>query len=98
MFFYGIGAPLLTAQEKVSEEIANMFGPFQVDMPIHNLKVRKGFRPYGARLHFNANQQITAIFDYAKGKMFEPTDKEDWKEAKYLAKATAMVLVTVRNI
>ena len=25
MFFYGIGAPLLTAQEKVSEEIANVF-------------------------------------------------------------------------
>ena len=42
-------------------------------------------------------QNRTAIFDYAKGKMFEPTDKEDWKEAKYLAKATAMVLVTVRE-
>ena len=42
-------------------------------------------------------QNRTAIFDYAKGTMFEPIDKEDWKEAKYLAKATAMVLVTVRE-
>jgi hypothetical protein len=97
MFFYGLGAPLLAAQEQVPESVANMFGPFQVDMPIHNLKVRKGFRPYGVRVHFNANQEVTAIFDYAKEKMLHPTDKEAWNEAKYLAKVTAMVLVTVQE-
>lgn len=97
MFFYGIGAPLLAAQKEVSESVAETLGPFQVDMPIHNLGVRERFRPYGARVHFNANQQVTAIYDYAKGEIYRPNDEEAWNKAKYLAKATAMILATVKE-
>lgn len=97
MFFYGIGAPLLAAQEEVSGTYFQRFGPFQVDMPIHNLKVRKGFRPYGARVYFNKDQCVVAIFDYAKSKYFYPNHTSTWEQAKCLAKVTAMVIVTAQE-
>lgn len=93
LFFYGIAAPLVAAQKHTSK---SPYGPFEVDMPLHNLKVRKGFRPYGARIHFNEHQHVTAIYDYANAKLLKPGDK-DWDAVKYLAKTTAITLITVRE-
>jgi len=98
IFFYGIGCPLLEVQkEKHSiDSTSGYLGPFVVDMPLQDLKVRKGFRKYGARVHFSSNQQVTAIFDYGKDKLYFPSDV-GWGEAKFLAKVTAFTLVTARE-
>ena len=66
-------------------------------MPLHKYKVRDGFRRYGARVYFNQDQQVTAIYDYAQDKIVKPGDTKDWEAAKYLAKTTALTLVTVRE-
>jgi len=95
IFFAGMGSVLLVKQEEVSN---SKHGPFVVDMPLHGLKLRdkKKFREYGARIHFGANQMVTAIFDYGKGKEFLPND-EEWGAAKMLAKSTAFLLMTARE-
>ncbi len=92
IFFFGIGAPLLRANPDPA------LGPFVVDMPLQDLEVRKGFIRYGARVHFNDSQQVTAIFDYVKNKVFTPKDSgKGWEEAKFLAKVTSFTLVTARG-
>ena len=95
MFFYGIAAPLLAAQQQEASE--SIYGPFEVDLPMHNFEVRKGFRPYGARIHFHENQAVSAIFDYAKEKLYLPGDEDGWQAAKFLAKTTAIVFITIRE-
>lgn len=93
IFFYGLGSVLLAKQEEVS---IGENGPFVVDMPLHNLATRKLYRKYGARVHFNQEQQVTVIYDYAMEKLVQPGDA-GWEAAKMLAKVTAFTLVTARE-
>ena len=92
-FFNGMGAVGLAAQKETPK---SGLGPFEVDMPIQNFEVRPGFRPYGARVYFGADQKPTGIFDYANEKLVKPGD-EGWESAKWLAKSTAFTLYTCRE-
>ena len=94
IFFYGMGAVLLAKQEEVSDDSEH--GPFVVDMPLQELEVRSLYREYGARIHFSADQKVTAIYDYKWGEMVKPGD-EGWHKAKMLAKVTAFLLMTARE-
>lgn len=96
IFFYSLCAPLVASQKPNDPAARLDLGPFVVDMPLQDLKVRHGFRPYGARIHFSQDQKVTAIFDYFKEKMYRPGDK-GWNEAKLLAKVTSFTLVTARE-
>jgi arachidonate 15-lipoxygenase len=92
-FFNGFGVVGLAAQKETSK---SGLGPFEVDIPIQDFEVRPGFRPYGARVHFDADQKPTGIFDYAKDTLVKPGD-DDWESAKWLAKSTAFTLNTVKE-
>lgn len=93
IFFYGLGIPLIAQH---TEDSLSEFGPFEVDMPLHNLETRERYRPLGARIHFNKDQKVTAIHDYFKGKTYQPGD-EGWEEAKFSAKITTVSLITLRE-
>eukprot|EP00526_Cylindrotheca_closterium_P005634 CAMPEP_0113640780 /NCGR_PEP_ID=MMETSP0017_2-20120614/21405_1 /TAXON_ID=2856 /ORGANISM="Cylindrotheca closterium" /LENGTH=574 /DNA_ID=CAMNT_0000552083 /DNA_START=19 /DNA_END=1746 /DNA_ORIENTATION=- /assembly_acc=CAM_ASM_000147 len=95
IFFAGMGSVLLVKQEKVSD---SKHGPFVVDMPLQGLKIRDEdkFRSYGARIHFSADQVVTAIYDYAKAKEFLPNEV-GWAAAKMLARTSAFLLMTARE-
>lgn len=93
IFFNGMGCVLLTKQEEVSD---SEFGPFVVELPLHNLKVRELYRELGVRIHFNADQMVSAIYDYKMEKLYKPGD-EGWSDAKLLANVTTFFLVTVRE-
>jgi len=55
-----MGSALLTKQKDVSDREDS---PFVVDMPYQHLAVRNLFRPYGAKVYFSAEQEVTAIWD-----------------------------------
>jgi len=93
IFFYGIGCVLLEKQEHVSD---SEHGPFEVDMPLQDLAVRRLYRKLGARVHFSKEQKVTAIFDYGQGKLFQP-GQDGWEDAKLLAKVTCFTLTTARE-
>ena len=93
IFFYGMGSVLLVKQEKVSD---SEFGPFVVDMPLQDLKVRELYRRYGARIHFSEDQKVTAIYDYQLENLIKPGEP-GWDEAKMLAKVTTLTLITARE-
>eukprot|EP00547_Thalassionema_nitzschioides_P016544 CAMPEP_0194242916 /NCGR_PEP_ID=MMETSP0158-20130606/8307_1 /TAXON_ID=33649 /ORGANISM="Thalassionema nitzschioides, Strain L26-B" /LENGTH=582 /DNA_ID=CAMNT_0038978103 /DNA_START=24 /DNA_END=1772 /DNA_ORIENTATION=- len=93
IFFYGMGVVLLVKQKEVSD---SEYGPFVVDLPMHNLAVRKLYRRYGARIHFSKDQKVTAIFDYAMEKLVKPGE-DGWHKAKMLAKVTVFTLITARE-
>ncbi|GFH48820.1 hypothetical protein CTEN210_05296 [Chaetoceros tenuissimus] len=95
IFFYGLGAVLLC--EESNNDITRLdLGPYMVDIPLQELEVRDGFRRYGCRIHFDDNQIVSAIHDYAKNKTYKRNDK-DWQEAKWLAKVNTFFLVTVKH-
>lgn len=96
IFFYSLGAPLIAVQKANDPAVNKDFGPFVVDMPMQKLKVRRYYRPYGARIHFDEDQMPTAIFDYALDKYFKPGE-EGWNNAKSLAKVTSLTLITARE-
>ncbi|CAJ1955964.1 unnamed protein product [Cylindrotheca closterium] len=95
IFFAGMGCVLLAKQEKVFD---SKHGPFMVDMPLQDLKLRDKdkYRPYGARIHFSADRLVTAIYDYDKAKEFLPGEV-GWAAAKMLARTTAFLLMTARE-
>lgn len=95
-FFYSIFAPLVAKQKPDDPSVRSDLGPFVVDLPLQHLKVRKNFRPYGARIHFGQDQKVTAIFDYFKDELVKPGD-ETWEATKLLAKITAFTLLTARE-
>lgn len=72
------------------------YGPHVLDMPIQDFPMRDGFRPFGARVHFDENQQATAIYDYYKETLSLPGD-DTWEEAKWVAKSTTFVFATARE-
>ena len=92
IFFNGMGAVLL---DGTSDDV-NEYGPYVVDMPLQNFKTRQGFRPYGARIHFDDDQIVTSIFDYHKEKLYRRGD-EGWARVKFVAKCTMITLVTARD-
>lgn len=94
IFFYGMGATLLAAQDENAPRPD--LGPFVVDLPLQDLEVRKGFRRYGVRIHFNAEQEATAIHDYANETTIKPGE-DGWDQAKWLAKVNTFFLVTARE-
>jgi hypothetical protein len=91
IFFYGFGAPLV----KQTDEYSDM-GPFVVDLDVSKLEVREGFRPYGARAHFDSAQKLTAIYDYAKETLVKPGE-DGWEQAKCLLKQTVGFIITGRE-
>jgi len=93
IFFYGMGTVLLAKQEQVSN---SKYGPFVVDMPFQDLKTRKLYRKYGARIHFSEDQKVTAIYDYCLKKVVKPGET-GWEAAKTLAKVTAFFVMTARD-
>lgn len=93
IFFYGMGSVLLAKQEEVS---ISEYGPFVVDMPLHHLETRRLYRNYGARVHFNLEQKVTAIYDYRWKKLVQPGEL-GWETAKMLAKVNAFTLITARE-
>ena len=96
IFFYGIGSCLMHNQSATYNQHQEL-GPFVVDMDLCNYQVRPGFARYGSRLHFDAEQNITAIFDYGSEKLIKPGEGQAWEKAKYVAKQTTITLVTVRE-
>eukprot|EP00979_Chaetoceros_neogracilis_P012757 scaffold3458_cov264-Chaetoceros_neogracile.AAC.3 len=93
LFFYGMGSVLLAKQDLVSE---SEYGPFVVDLPFHDLKTRKLYRKYGARIHFSEDQKVTAIYDYRWKRIVKPGET-GWAEAKMLAKVTSFFVMTARE-
>ena len=92
IFFNGMGVVLLDGADESTKE----YGPYLADMPLQDLETRKGFRPYGARVHFDDDQIVSAIYDYHKEKLYRRGD-EGWARVKFVAKTTMMTLVTVRE-
>lgn len=93
IFFYGMGACLIAAQpQRTDDEL----GPFCVDLPVQDLETRSGFRRMGCRVHFDADQKPTGIFDYQHKLLVKPGDVE-WEEAKLLARVTVGTVVTARE-
>ncbi len=96
IFFYGIGACLIAKSEEVTGDDA-AYGPFVVDLPFQGLKVRNDrFKGFGARVHFNEDKMVTAIYDYIEDKLVKPGD-DDWEATKMHAKVTVFSVVTVRE-
>ena len=95
IFFYGMGATLLAAQDS-SDSLRSDLGPFVVEIPLHELAVRAGFRKYGCRIHFSQDQKVTAVYDFAKDKTIKPGE-EGWDQAKWLAKVNTFFFVTARE-
>ena len=94
-FFHAMGASILERQFKESSEPD--LGPIEIDMDfMKDLPVRKGFRPMGVKLYFGADQQVTGIYDSAKKTMYKPGDR-GWEGATYLARASAVTLLTARD-
>jgi hypothetical protein len=93
-FFHGIGATVLTEQTIPSDDIE--LGSIVVDMPVHELEVRDGFRPLGAKVYFSAEQELTAIFDYHHDTLVKPGD-DAWESTKFLARSTAFTMTTAQN-
>jgi len=97
IFFYGMGATLLAAQDNsASNTLRADLGPFVVDIPLHELTVRPGFRRYGCRIHFSSDQKVSAIHDYELKKTVRPGE-DGWDQAKWLAKVNTFLFVTVRE-
>lgn len=95
VFFYGMGATLLAAQDDAIITPSDL-GPFMVDIPLQEQAVRRGFRRLGCRIHFGKDQKVTAIYDYAQTKTIKAGEK-GWDQAKWLAKVTTFFIVTARE-
>ena len=99
IFFYGIGSVLTASQPEGAADKYRDLGPFVVDMKLHHLAVRRGYAKYGARVHFDKNQKLTAIFEYGKNRLIKANtdDKAAWERAKHILKQTTITLVTARE-
>lgn len=93
-FFHGIGAALL--EQQTAKSSRPDLGPIEISMPLEKLAVRDGFRPYGALVYFDTNQKVTGIYDCHYEKLVKPGDA-DWESTKFLAKSTALTLLTARE-
>ena len=101
IFFFGMGSILMAEQPQGDNVTAPQsqttdLGPYLVDIPIQNFAVRNGFRPLGAAIYFDANQTVSAIWDYHTATLYRPGDT-NWEYAKFLARSTAFTYLTARN-
>ena len=95
-FFHGLGAVLLEQQTGPSTKAE--LGPIEINMDfMADLAVREGFRPYGATLYFDEDQKVTGIYDTHKEILVKPGDEDAWERAKFLAKSSALALITARE-
>lgn len=93
IFFYGIGAILMATQP---DHVNPDFGVFVVNMSLETYKTRRGFRPLGATIYFDADQKPSDIFDHHQKKHFKPGES-GWEAAKFLVRVTVGTLITVRE-
>lgn len=99
IFFHGIAAPLMEISDEVTDPEHIKYGPFMVDMEFMNtLELRRPdlYKSYGARVHFDEHQMVSAIYDSHMKKLVLPGEP-DWEEAKFQAKVSAFTLTTVRE-
>ena len=82
--------------EKQKQASDSKYGPFVVDMPLQEFAVRSLYRKLGARVYFDKDQKVTAIFDYGHGKLYQP-GQDGWENAKFLAKVTCFTLTTAQE-
>mmetsp|Transcript_39531 Transcript_39531/g.76835 ORF Transcript_39531/g.76835 Transcript_39531/m.76835 type:complete len:316 (-) Transcript_39531:492-1439(-) len=96
MFFYGIGSVLVRPQE--NSGLRRKYGPFVADTGIVHRETRDnpGFRPLGAKVFFDSDQNVTGVYDYYKKKYYVPGDC-DWEAAKFMAKTSAFTLITFKH-
>lgn len=98
IFFHGIAAPLMADQEALNDADLEL-GKFMIDMSfMKGLDHRDTdlFKRYGAKVYFDENQMVTAIYDCDAEELVKPGDKR-WKEAKMQAKVSAFTITTVRE-
>ena len=57
---------------------------------LKDLEIRPGFRSYGCRVHFAADQSLLGIFDYEADRMVSAGDA-DWAHVKHLAKQSLAI-------
>lgn len=94
-FFHGLGATMLEYQTGPSTRPD--LGPIEISMDfMTEFEVREGFRPYGATLYFDNNQNVTAIFDSHKKKLVKPGD-DAWESTKFLAKSSGLAISNIRK-
>lgn len=98
IFFHGIAAPLMAKSDVVTDTEYLKYGPYMVDIGfMKSLKVRsEDYKCYGARVHFDENQKVSAIHCSDSDQLFLP-GQFGWKEAKFQAKVSAFTLTTVRE-
>jgi hypothetical protein len=99
IFFHGMCAPLTMVQEEVTDPEHSQYGPYMVDLTFAaDLEIRdpEMFKKYGARIHFDKNQMVSAIYDSDTEKLVFPGDS-DWVAAKMQAKVTGVTICTVRE-
>ncbi len=98
IFFHGIAAPLMANSEAVTDSEHLKYGPYMVDTGfMKTLKMRSDdYKCYGARVHFDENQKVSAIHCSDSDELFLP-GQPGWEEAKFQAKISAFTLITVRE-
>ena len=99
IFFNGIAAPLIATSEEVTDPEYLKYGPYVVDMTFLNaipIRDENLYKRFGARVHFDENQIVSAIYDSDSEKLYLPGE-DGWEEAKFQAKANAFTLATVRE-
>uniref|UniRef100_A0A7S3V6L4 Lipoxygenase domain-containing protein n=1 Tax=Chaetoceros debilis TaxID=122233 RepID=A0A7S3V6L4_9STRA len=99
IFFHGMCAPLIMVQEEVTDPEHTKYGPYMVDLThAADWKIREPdmFKKFGARIHFDENQMVSAIYDSDTEKLVLPGDS-DWEAAKMQAKVTGVSICTVRE-
>lgn len=99
IFFHGMCAPLTMVQEEVTNPEHKKYGPYMVDLTYAaDWKIREPdmFKKFGARIHFDENQMVSAIYDSDTEKLVLPGNS-DWEAAKMQAKVTGVSITTVRE-
>jgi len=99
IFFHGMCAPLIMVQEEVTDPEHKKYGPYMVDLTYAaDWKIREPdmFKKFGARIHFDEDQMVSAIYDSDTEKLVLPGDS-DWEAAKWQAKVTGVSICTVRE-
>ena len=98
IFFHGIAAPLMAKSDAVTDSEYLKYGPYMVDMGfMKTLKMRSDdYKCYGARVHFDENQKVSAIHCSDSDQLYLP-GQPGWEEAKFQAKVSAFTLTTVRE-
>ena len=99
IFFHGMCAPLTMVQDEVTDPEHKKYGPYMVDLTFaaeYEIREPEMFKKFGARIHFDENQMVSAIYDSDTEKLVLP-GASDWEAAKMQAKITGVSICTVRE-